>query len=125
METYEVVNVVVPEQGIRGNEVDLSVVPMDALLGGRVIEVAEGDFPSLCNGGLDAVYADVDALVDSFYAAVDVQMPFQQRGVSGSNKGRQPFDQILAFSRRDEPRRLHRVDEELNLRASKCRVATW
>lgn len=45
---------------------------MHALLGGRVIEVAEGDFPSLCNGGLDAVYADVDALVDSFYAAVDV-----------------------------------------------------
>ena len=43
------------------------------------------------------VYADVDALVDGFYAAVDVQMPFQQRGVSGSNKGRQPFDQLLAF----------------------------
>lgn len=72
VEANEVVNVVVPEQGIRGNEVDLSVVPMDALLGGRVIEVAEGDFPSLCNSGLDAVYADVDALVDSFYAAVDV-----------------------------------------------------
>lgn len=92
---------------------------MHALFGGGIIKVAEGDFPSLCNGGLDTVYADVDALVDSFYAAVDVQMPFQQRGVSGSNKGRQPFDQILAFSRRDEPRRLHRVDEELNLRGFK------
>lgn len=32
VEANEVVNVVVPEQGIRGNEVDLSVVPMDALL---------------------------------------------------------------------------------------------
>ena len=32
VEAYEIVNVVVPEQGIRGNEVDLSVVPMDALL---------------------------------------------------------------------------------------------
>ena len=43
------------------------------------------------------VYADVDALVDDFYAAVDVKMPFHQRGVSGSDKGRQPFDQLLAF----------------------------
>ena len=119
VETDEIVCIVIPKQGIRGNEVYPSVVPVDALLGGRVIEVAEGDFPSLCNSGLDAVYADVDALVDSFYAAVDVQMPFQQRGVSGSNKGRQPFDQLLAFSRRDEPRRLHRIDEELNLRGFK------
>lgn len=97
VETYEVVNVVVPEQGIRGNEVDLSVVPMDALLGGRVIEVAEGDLFPFRDGGLDTVYADVDALVDGFYAAVDVKMPFHQRGVSGSDKGRQPFDQLLAF----------------------------
>ncbi len=119
VETDEIVCIVIPKQGIRGNEVYPSVVPVDALLGGRVIEVAEGDFPSLCNSGLDAVYADVDALVDSFYAAVDVQMPFQQRGVSGSDKGRQPFDQLLAFSRRDEPRRLHRIDEELNLRGFK------
>lgn len=119
VETDEIVCIVIPKQGIRGNEVYPSVVPVDALLGGRVIEVAEGDFPSLCNGGLDAVYADVDALVDSFYAAVDVQMPFQQRGVSGSDKGRQPFDQLLAFSRRDEPRRLHRVDEQLDLRGFK------
>ena len=119
VETDEIVCIVIPKQGIRGNKVYPSVVPVDALLGGRVIEVAEGDFPSLCNSGLDAVYADVDALVDGFYAAVDVQMPFQQRGVSGSNKGRQPFDQLLAFSRRDEPRRLHRVDEELDLRGFK------
>lgn len=87
VEAYEVVNVVVPEQGIRGNGVNLSVMAVDALLGGRIIEIAEGDLLSLCNGGLDAVYADVDALVDGFYAAVDVQMPFQQCGVSGSNEG--------------------------------------
>lgn len=119
VEANEVVNVVVPEQGIRGNEVDLSVVPMDALLGGRVIEVAEGDLFPFRYGGLDAVYADVDALVDSFYAAVDVQMSFQQHGVSGSDKGRQAFDQLLAFSRRDEPRRLHRVNQQLDLRRLK------
>lgn len=90
-----------------------------------IIKVAEGDFPSLCNSGLDAVYADVDALVDSFYAAVDVQMPFQQRGVSGSNKGRQPLDQLLAF-----PGVMNRADctasmSSLTSGASKCRVATW
>ncbi len=119
VEAYEVVGIVIPEQGIWGDGIDFPAVSMHALLGGRVIEIAEGDFPSLCNGGLDAVYADVDALVDSFYAAVDVQIPFQQRGVSGSNKGRQPFDQLLAFSRRDEPRRLHRVDEQLDLRGFK------
>lgn len=123
VEAYEIVAVVVPEQGIRGNGIDFHAVSMHALFDGGIIKVAEGDFPSLCNGGLDAVYADVDALVDSFYAAVDVQMPFQQRGVSGSNKGRQPFDQILAFSRRDEPRRLRRIDEKLDLRGFKvtCR----
>ena len=113
VETDEIVCIVIPKQGIRGNEVYPSVVPVDALLGGRVIEVAEGDFPSLCNGGLDAVYADVDAFVDGFYAAVNVQMPFQQCGVSGSDKGRQPLDQLLALSRRDEPSRLYRVNEEL------------
>lgn len=119
VEAHKIVAVVVPEQGIWGDGIDFPAVSMHALLGGRVIEIAEGDFPSLCNGGLDAVYADVDALVDSFYAAVDVQIPFQQRGVSGSNKGRQPFDQLLAFPRRDEPRRLHRVDEQLDLRGFK------
>ena len=119
VEANEVVNIVVPEQGIRGNGVNLSVMAVDALLGGRIIEIAEGDLLSLCNGGLDAVYTDVDALVDGFYAAVDVQMPFQQRGVSGSDKGRQPFDQLLAFSRRDEPRRLHRVNQQLDLRRLK------
>lgn len=119
VEAHEVVGIVIPEQGIWGDGIDFPAVSMHALLGGGIIKVAEGDFPSLCNSGLDAVYADVDALVDSFYAAVDVQMPFQQRGVSGSNKGRQPLDQLLAFSRRDEPRRLHRVDEQLNLRGFK------
>lgn len=119
VEAHEVVGIVIPEQGIWGDGIDFPAVSMHALLGGGIIKVAEGDFPSLCNGGLDAVYADVDALVDSFYAAVDVQMPFQQCGVSGSSKGRQPLDQLLAFSRRDEPRRLHRVDEELNLRGFK------
>ena len=97
VEAHKIVAVVVPEQGIWGDGIDFPAVSMHALLGGGVIEVAEGDFPSLCNGGLDAVYADVDALVDSFYAAVDVKMPFHQRGVSGSDKGRQPFDQLLAF----------------------------
>ena len=125
VEADKVVGIVIQKQGIRGNEVYPSVVPVDALLGGRVIEVAEGGFPSLCNSGLDAVYADVDALVDGFYAAVDVQMPFQQCGVSGSNKGRQPFDQLLAFSRRNEPRDCTASMSSLTSGASKCREATW
>ena len=119
VEAHKIVAVVVPEQGIWGDGIDFPAVSMHALLGGRVIEVAEGDLFPFRDGGLDTVYADVDALVDGFYAAVDVQMPFQQRGVSGSDKGRQPLDQLLAFSRRDEPRRLYRVDEELNLRGFK------
>ena len=119
VEAYEVVGIVIPEQGIWGDGIDFPAVSMHALLGGRVIEVAEGDLFSFRDGGLDTVYADVDAFVDGFYAAVNVQMPFQQCGVSGSDKGRQPLDQLLAFSRRDEPRRLYRVNEELNLRGFK------
>ena len=113
VEAYEVVGIVIPEQGIWGDGIDFPAVSMHALLGGRVIEVAEGDLFPFRDGGLDTVYADVDAFVDGFYAAVNVQMPFQQCGVSGSDKGRQPLDQLLAFSRRDEPSRLYRVNEEL------------
>ena len=119
VEAHEIVNIVVPEQGIRGNGVNLSVMAVDALLGGRIIEIAEGDLLSLCNGGLDAVYTDVDALVDGFYAAVDVQMPFQQRGVSGSDKGRQPFDQLSALLRSNEAGGLHRINQQLDLRCFK------
>lgn len=119
VEAYEVVGIVIPEQGIWGDGIDFPAVSMHALLGGRVIEVAEGDLFPFRDGGLDTVYADVDAFVDGFYAAVNVQMPFQQCGVSGSDKGRQPLDQLLAFSRRDEPSRLYRVNEELNLRGFK------
>ena len=81
VDAHKIVAVIVPEQGIWGDGIDFPAVSMHALFGGGIIEVAEGDFPSLCNSGLDAVYADVDALVDSFYAAVDVQMPFKQYGV--------------------------------------------
>ena len=119
VEAYEVVGIVIPEQGIWGDGIDFPAVSMHALLGGRVIEVAEGDLFPFRNGGLDTVYADVDAFVDSLYPAVNVQMPFQQHGVSGSDKGRQAFDQLLAFSRRDEPRRLHRVNQQLDLRRLK------
>ncbi len=73
VDAHKIVAVIVPEQGIWGDGIDFPAVSMHALFGGGIIEVAEGDFPSLCNSGLDAVYADVDALVDSFYAAVDVQ----------------------------------------------------
>ncbi len=102
-----------------GDGIDFLAVSMHALFGGGIVEVAESDLLPLRNGSLDSVYTDVDALVYGFCAAVDVQMPFRQRGVSGSDKGRQPFDQLLAFSQRDEPCRLHRVDEEPNLRGFK------
>ena len=119
VEAHKIVAVVVPEQGIWGDGIDFPAVSMHALLGGRVIEVAEGDLFPFRNGGLDTVYADVDAFVDSLYPAVNVQMPFQQSCVARSNKGGQPFDQLLAFSRRDEPRRLHRVNQQLDLRRLK------
>lgn len=102
-----------------GDGIDFLAVSMHALFGGGIVEVAESDLLPLRNGSLDSVYTDVDALVYGFCAAVDVQMPFRQRGVSGSDKGRQPVDQLLAFSQRDEPCRLHRVDEEPNLRGFK------
>lgn len=119
VETDEIVCIVIPKHGEWGDGVDSSAMPENPLLGRSVVEIAEGDFLPLRDSSLASVYIQKYALVDSFYAAVDVQMPFQQRGVSGSNKGRQPFDQILAFSRRDEPRRLHRVDEQLDLRGFK------
>ena len=46
-------------------------------------------------------------------------MPFKQYGVSGSNKCRQAFNQFLALLWGNESRRLHRVDEQLDLRGFK------
>lgn len=119
VEAYEIVNIVVPEQGIWGNGVKLSVMPVDALFGGGVIEVAEGDFLSLRDGSLDSVYADVDALIDSLYPAVDVQMPFKQCGVARSGKGSQAFDQLSALLRSNEAGGLHRINQQLDLRRFK------
>ena len=119
VEADEIVCIVVPEHGERGDRVDLSAVPENPLLGRRVVEIAERDFLPLGDSGLDSVYIQKYALVGGFGTAVDVQMPFQQHGVSGSDKGRQAFDQLLAFSRRDEPRRLHRVNQQLDLRRLK------
>lgn len=72
VEADEIVCIVVPKHGKRGDRVDLSAAPEHPLLGRRVVEITEGDFLPLRDGGLDAVYADVDAVVDGFYAAVDV-----------------------------------------------------
>ncbi len=87
VEANEVVNVVVPEQGIRGNGVNLSAAPEHPLLGRKVVEITEGDFLPLRDGGLDSVYIQINALVGGLGTAVDVQMPFQQCVVSGSNEG--------------------------------------
>ena len=125
VEAHKIVAVVVPEQGIWGDGIDFPAVSMHALLGGRVIEVAEGDFPSLCNSGLDAVYADVDALVDSFYAAVDVQCRSSSAASPGATKVVSRLTSSLLF-----PGVMNRADCTASMRsltsgASKCRVATW
>lgn len=95
-----------------GDGIDFLAVSMHALFGGGIVEVAESDLLPLRNGSLDSVYTDVDALVYGFCAAVDVQMPFRQRGVSGSDKGRQPFDQLLAF-----PSVMNRADCTASMRS--------
>ena len=119
VETDEIVCIVIPKHGEWGDGVDSSAMPENPLLGRSVVEIAEGDFLPLRDSSLDSVYIQKYALVGGFGTAVDVQMPFQQHGVSGSDKGRQAFDQLLAFSRRDEPRRLHRVNQQLDLRRLK------
>lgn len=48
-----------------------------------------------------------------------LQMPFHQRGVSGSDKGRQPFDQLSALFRSNEAGGLHRINQQLDLRCFK------
>lgn len=119
VETDEIVCIVIPKHGEWRDGVDSSAMPENPLLGRSVVEIAEGDFLPLRDSSLDSVYIQKYALVGGFGTAVDVQMPFQQHGVSGSDKGRQAFDQLLAFSRRDEPRRLHRVNQQLDLRRLK------
>lgn len=88
----KIVCIVVPEHGERGDRVNLSAVPKNLLFSVSVIEIAEGDFLPLRDGGLDAVYIQIDALVGGFGTAVDVETPFQKGCVAGSNKGRKPFN---------------------------------
>lgn len=76
VEAYKVVGVVVPENSKRGNGIDLSVMPVNALIGRRVIEVAEGDLFPLRDSRLDSVYADVDL---SFTALTDIFPAMRRR----------------------------------------------
>ena len=99
----EIVCIVVPEHGEWGDRVNLSTVPENPLLGWRVIEIAEGDFLPLRDGGLDTVYIQINALVGGLGTAVDVEMPFQKGCISGSHEGRKPFYQRLALSGCDKP----------------------
>lgn len=87
VETDEIVCIVVPEHGERGNRIDLSAMPENPLLGRRVVEIAEGDFLPLRDCGLDSVYIQINALVGGFGTAVDVEMPFQKGCIAGSNEG--------------------------------------
>ena len=119
MEAHKIIGVVVPEKGIGRNEIDLPDMPVDALFGRQVIEVAEGDLFPFRDGGLDSVYAHIDVLVCGFGATVDVQMSLQQRGVARSGKGRQAFDQLSVLFRSYESSRLNRVDQQLDLRRFK------
>ena len=78
VEAHKIVAVIVPEQGIWGDGIDFPAVSMHALFGGRVIEVAEGDFLPLRDGGLDTVYIQINALICGFGTAVDVEMPLSK-----------------------------------------------
>ena len=119
VETDEIVCIVIPKHGEWGDGVDSSAMPENPLLGRSVVEIAEGDFLPLRDSSLDSVYIQKYALVGGFGTAVDVDLPFQKGCISGCHEGRKPFNQRLALSGSDEPRRLHRVDEELNLRGFK------
>lgn len=103
VETDEIVCIVVPKHSERGDQIDLSTMPENSLLRGRVVEIAEGDFLPLRDCGLDSVYIQINALVGGFGTAVDVEMPFQKGCIAGSNEGRKPFYQRLALSGRDKP----------------------
>lgn len=87
MEADEIVCIVVPKHGKRGDRVDLSAAPAHPLLGRRVVEITEGDFLPLRDGGLDSVYIQINALVGGLGTAVDVEMPVQKGCAAGSNEG--------------------------------------
>lgn len=86
VEAHKIVAVVVPEQGIWGDGIDFPAVSMHALLGGRVVEIAERDFLPLGDSGLDSVYIQINALIGGFGTAVDVEMPFQKGCIAGSHE---------------------------------------
>ena len=86
VEADEIVCIVVPKHGERGDRVDLTAVPENPLLGRRVVEIAERDFLPLGDSGLDSVYIQINALIGGFGTAVDVEMPFQKGCIAGSHE---------------------------------------
>ena len=107
----QIVIFIVPHQRQRADDVKRALFPIPALLGDGVFKVVKTDLPIPGNGVGDLVDIIINALVHALDAAVDIELRIIDAG-----KTFDFFDKGQRLFVRDEFRRLHAVDQQLELR---------
>ena len=112
----QVVVLVIPHQRHRADDVERTVLTVVPLLVDRVLKVVEADLPVARNGIGDLVHIIVYALVHALDAAADIDLPLQELRIIDARKPLDFLDERQRLFVRDEFRRLHAVDQQLELR---------
>ena len=112
----QVVVFVIPHQRHRADDVERTVLTVVALLVDRVLKVVEADLPVAGNGIGDLVHIIIHALVHALDAAAHIDLPLQELRVVNARKAFDLLDERQRLFVRDEFRRLHAVDQQLELR---------
>ena len=116
----QIVIFIVPHQRQRADDVKRALFPIPALLGDGVFKVVKTDLPIPGNGVGDLVDIIINALVHALDAAVDIDLPLQELRIIDAGKTFDLFDKGQRLFVRDEFRRLHAVDQQLELRRFEC-----
>ena len=112
----QIVVFVIPHQRHRADDVKRAVLTVVPLLVDRVLKVVEADLPVAGNGIGDLVHIIIYALVHALDAAADIDLPLQELRVVNTRKAFDLLDERQRLLVRDEFRRLHAVDQQLELR---------
>ena len=113
---HGVVEVPVPDEGVRAEAIAVPLMFQDLFLFRRVLEILEGDGPLFVDRRLDGVDGVVHGLVVRLGRAVHVDGAVQERGVVPACEVAQLLDEGGAFLLRDEVGRLHSVHQQFQFR---------
>ena len=120
---HGVVEVPVPDEGVRAEAIAVPLMFQDLFLFRRVLEILEGDGPLFVDRRLDGVDGVVHGLVVRLGRAVHVDGAVQERGVVPACEVAQLLDEGGAFLLRDEVGGLNGVHQQFQFRQLQQRGA--